>query len=119
MAITVIGILLTGLLVAFVAPDLNVIKGGWNGVASYALAVITTAVFCVLAYRFSLPRWYVHGILFSLAFILYRSVKSPFIISGLGGIVIIIGVIVLVGFLQKNPIPRGREVARNETLNAN
>jgi hypothetical protein len=97
-----------------VSPDLEMIRSSWNGVASYVLTIITTIFLCVLAYRFKLPRWYAYGVFFCLSFFLYRSVKSPFIISGFGGIVIIMGVIVLIDFLSKNPVPGSDEVEGNE-----
>ena len=116
---TLFGILFISLLVGFMIPSFNILKGGWNSAASYGLAITTTVFLCFLAKRFELPRWYIHGLLFGFAFVLYRSLKTPVVLFVLGVIVFLIGVIVFLDFLHKNP-PRNSEIFPSiEDSNAN
>ena len=101
LSVTVLGLLLTGLLVGFLVPSIHILKGGWNGVVSYGLAITTIIFFGFLAKRFDIPRWYIHGILFGFVFILYRSLETPFVVFALGVIVSVIGVVVFINFLRK------------------
>ncbi len=103
LSVTVFGLLLTGLLVGFLVPSIHIFKGGWNVVVSYGLAITTIIYFGFLAKRFDLPRWYIHGTLFGFAFILYRSLKTPFVVFALGFIVSVIGVAFFMDFLRKYP----------------
>ena len=55
--------LLTGIIALIAVGNGKPLIGNWRGSLPYSLAIVTTIFFCVIAYRYNAPRWYLHGIL--------------------------------------------------------
>jgi hypothetical protein len=75
-------------------------------------ALVIVAIFAIIAYAMSLPRFYLHGLLLgignfsSTVLLVYNNVKFGWPVAAAGGIITIIGVFVLFRFLRSYPLPK-------------
>jgi hypothetical protein len=101
----ILGVGLIAALIALVAAGFGEpIKGKWRDILTIALILFTTIFFCFIAYRFDVPRWYLHGILIGSVILLNQFVKIPMLVIALGGLIIAIGMWVFIDFLNKYPV---------------
>ena len=58
--LAVIGVtaLITGIIALIAVGNWKPLVGNWRGSLPYSLAIVTAFFFCVIAYRFKSPRWY-------------------------------------------------------------
>jgi len=96
---------------------LAVLGLGLPKTASAPIVVILVAlVFGLIAYYMDFRRLYAYGLLFAISMALVEVVDNPFasvafIVSG--GIALLIGLVVLIRFLRKYPVPK--EVSSDDT----
>lgn len=101
----VLGIaLLTGIIALITAGVGDPLAGNWRNSLTFALIIFTTIFFCVIAYRFSAPRWYLHGFLIGSVILLNQVVKVPALVFGLGVLIIAIGLWVFFSYLREYPV---------------
>jgi hypothetical protein len=77
--------------------------GQLRGTCGFAAGVFITAVYCFLAYRFKAHRWFVYGMLLVPVFMIANRLDEPALVAGLGAVVVMVGLVVLVGFLRRYP----------------
>jgi hypothetical protein len=106
-------ILLILFLIRFTNPELNLEFPGFLDGLILGLLFITAPI-CFAAYFIQYPRFYLYGLLVGISFFLtdlfYIFVPEPFdtlIVYGLiSGIIIMIGIVLLIRFLKKYPVPK-------------
>jgi hypothetical protein len=107
--VTVLGAILIGFavlaaLIALIAAGIDhPVEGNWREISSYALILLLVISFCFIAYRFSVPRWYMHGISMGIILILGKAFDAPGLVLGLGIWVTLVGAFVLVQFMKQFP----------------
>lgn len=79
------------------------LSGHGRSTCGFAAAVFITATYCFLAYRFKAYRWFVYGALLSPVFMIANRLDAPALMAGLGAVVMMVGLVVLVGFLRRYP----------------
>ena len=106
----IFGIILIG--VAVLTGLIALIAGGFGlpiiknlrEMISYALIFFLVISFCFIAYRFKLPRWYMHGISIGLVMILSKVFDFHELVFILGIWVTLVGIIVLARYIRQFPI---------------
>ena len=74
-------------------------------------ALIFFAIFSIVAYQMELPRFYLYGFLIavgnfsSTVMLVYGGKLFQWPLAVAGGIIIVIGIVVLIRFMKKHPIP--------------
>lgn len=100
----ILGIALITGIVALVATGFGKpVQGNWKDIFTFALILFTTLFFCILAYRFKVHRWYLHGFLIGFAILLNQFVKIPLLVIVLGLFMITTGLWVFIRFLRNFP----------------
>jgi hypothetical protein len=106
----IFGIILFG--VAVLTGLIALIAGGFGlpiiknlrEMISYALIFFLVISFCFIAYRFKIPRWYMHGISIGLVMILSKVFDFHELVFILGIWVTLVGIIVLARYIRQFPI---------------
>ena len=83
----------------------------WRTGLTIALILFTAVFFCFIAYWFTSPRWYMHGILTGVALVVGRSLNAPWTVFVLGIWICLVGGYVFIHFLRRNPLPSLEEGA--------
>jgi hypothetical protein len=103
--ILILGLALLAALVQLIAISMDQpIKGNWREIVSFALILLAVIFFCFIAYRFSVPRWYMHGITMGIVFTLSKTFDAAGLVLGLGIWITLVGGYVFLRFLNQYPI---------------
>jgi hypothetical protein len=101
----VIGVgLITGITALIATGIGRPLAGNWRNSLTFALILFTIIFFCGIAYRYSTPRWYFHGILIGFVILINQVIKIPALVIGLGVLMIATGLWVFTGYLRKHPV---------------
>jgi hypothetical protein len=106
-------LLLVLYIIRFTNPELRLEFPGYLDGLILGLLFITAPV-CFAAYFIQYPRFYLYGILVGISFFLSDIfsifILEPFdtliVFSLISGVIIIIGIVLLIKFLQKYPLPK-------------
>jgi len=100
-----IGFAVTILLTAFLSVGIGQTWfGSWRDFISYALILVAVVFFCGIGIKFKIVRWFLHGILVGIVFLLSKMIDAHGLLILLGVYVAIIGIVVFLRFIQENPI---------------
>lgn len=97
-------VLLTILLALIVTGIGKPIKENWREILNISLITYIVLSCCFIAFRFNVPRWYIHGILMGGAFLIGKAFKAHGIVIAFGTWIIFVGTYVFIRFLQRFPI---------------
>jgi hypothetical protein len=93
--------ILVGLLAVVPKIVSSIPELGFSNILFFSLIIYTMLFFFFVAKRFSVPRWYIHGILIAFVLILGKLMSLPWTVLGLGVWIMLVGIYVFIRFLAE------------------
>ncbi len=106
-----------GIAVSATAGFLLLINMGWDPpkvISSLGMAVFLALIFGLIAYFLDFPRLFVYGLMFATNEIIwghFGEPTSPYVVLIFGSVVLVVGLIILISFIRKYPLPKEEETA--------
>jgi len=106
-----------GIAVCATVGLLLLISMGWGApkaVSSLGMAAFLALIFGLIAYFLDFPRLIIYGLMFAVNEIIwghFGEPTGPYVVLLFGSVVLVIGLIILISFIRKYPLPKEEEIA--------
>ncbi|UCE74817.1 MAG: hypothetical protein JSV56_03705 [Methanomassiliicoccales archaeon] len=106
-----------GIAICATVGILLLISQGWEIpriVSSLGMAIFLALTFCLIAYYLDFPRLIIYGLMFAVNEIIWGQFgepTGPYVVLIFGITVMVVGLLFLISFIRKYPLPKEEEIA--------